>query len=341
MAERLGPNLAPDVAARVEYTAARAYELGFLAGSGEETDPETRAAAAAVRFAALADTGAAPLYYRALAAWRAGIEPTLISLNASSPIAAPAIPNEIDETENFVAGIACFGLGDIALAEAKSHKAALNDDALRRLAALFSSLGRPDCALRLQLALSSRPSYQPRRSDYEQLYPRPYLEEIRSLKLEPRIPERLAFGLVRSESVFRVDVVSLAGAVGLSQLMPATAADQAKALGLSSYDLKTPKDNLTIGLAYFASLLQRTDGRPLRAMMAYNAGWGRLKTWAAESGELPDDLMIETLGIEETRQYCRNILKATVMYGELYYSRTVGETVGELVEGDRADSAKE
>ena len=49
--------------------------------------------------------------------------------------------------------------------------------------------------------------------------------------------------------------------------------------------------------------------------------------------DLPDDLMIEALGIEETRQYCRNIVQASVMYGELYYGKNVGETVRELVEG--------
>lgn len=339
MAGRLMPKLAPDTAARIEYTAARVHELGLVAGSDGEADPEARAAAAAMRFAAVTDSRAAPLYYRALAAWRAGIEPTFIALDASPAVVASSMANDIDETESFIAGIAGFGLGDIALAEAKSRSAALSDDAVRRLAALFSSLGRPDCALRLAHALSLRPSYEPRRSDYELIYPRPYLAEIRSLKLEPRIPECLALGLVRSESVFRADAVSWAGAIGLAQLMPSTAADQAKALGLSSYDLKTPKDNLAIGFAHFAFLLQRADGKPLRAMMAYNAGWGRLKTWVAESGELPDDLMVEALGIEETRQYCRNILQATVMYGELYYGRTVVELVGELVEGDRGDSA--
>lgn len=116
--------------------------------------------------------------------------------------------------------------------------------------------------------------------------------------------------------------------------MPATAASQAKALGLASYDLKKPKDNLAIGLAHFASLVERTDRRPLRAMMAYNAGWGRLKEWIAESGDLPDDLLVEALGIEETRHYCRNILQATVMYGLLYYGRNAGDTVAELVKDD-------
>lgn len=346
MAQRLAPKLASDAAARVAYTAARAYELGLGSGSSGDVDAEgpaskARAAAAAVRFAAIADDPSAPLHYRALAAWRAGIEPAFVSLEASpgasAPVTAPNLSEAINENESFVAGLASFGLGDIAVAEASSRAASLSDEAMRRLAVLLSSLSRPDCAIRLILKVASRPGYKARRSDYELLYPRPYLTEIRSMRLGPRLPEGLILGLMRSESLFRADAVSWAGAIGLAQLMPATAADQAKALGLSSYDLKSPKDNLTIGLAHFASLFERTDDRPLRAMMAYNAGWGRLKTWSIESGELPDDLMIEAIGIEETRQYCRNILQATVMYGQLYYGRTVGETVTELVEGWKGD----
>ena len=334
MATRLAPKLEAETAARVAYTAARAEELGL---GGETAAPEERAASSAVRFAAIADNREAPLHYRALAAWRAGIEPTLFEFKENPPDTTASPPEDINETESFVAGIAGFGLADIALYEARARKTDLSDEALRRLAARFSSLGRPDCALRLALVLSGRPSYEASRSDYELLYPRPYLDEMRSLKLESRIPERLALGLVRSESVFRADAVSWAGAVGLSQLMPATAAEQAKALGLKTYDLMVPKDNLSIGLAHFASLIDRTERKPLHAMMAYNAGWSRLKTWVAESGDLPDDLMLEALGIEETRHYCRNILQATVMYGELYYGKNVGETVRELVEGDYAN----
>jgi hypothetical protein len=343
MERRLGPRLAPDTAARVAYTAARAYELGFVAGSSgvagpkgadaEGDAPETRATVAAVRFAAIADQADAALFYRALAAWRAGIEPTVVLPDRSPPATAAAVPKKSDETEGFVAGLAGFGLGDIAVAEVRTRRADLGDDALRRLAARLYSLGRPDCAIRLTLLLGSRPARAIRRSDYELLYPRPYLGEIRGLRLEPRISEWLTLGLLRSESAFRADAVSRAGAIGLSQLMPATAAEQAKALGLTSYDLMEPKDNLGIGLAHFGSLLERTGGRPMRAMMAYNAGWGRLRTWTAESGDLPDDIMVEAIGIEETRQYCRNILQAAVMYGELYYGKNVGDTVQELVGG--------
>jgi soluble lytic murein transglycosylase-like protein len=324
MAERLAPKLSSELSARIAYTAALASELGLSGGS---------AGSAEALFVAIAENGDAPLHYRALAAWRAGIEPALASLKEAGAIAVPEGGDAKGEIEAFIDGLASFGLGDIAVAEAKSRRASLSDEALRRLATRLSSLARPDCALRLELELMSRPGYEARRSDYELLYPRPYLEEIRSLRHEPRVAEDLALGLIRSESVFRVEAVSRAGAIGLSQLMPATAAERARAIGLKVYDLNLPRDNLAIGLAHFAFLLERSGDRPLRAMMAYNAGWGRLKSWLAESGELPDDLMIEALGIEETRQYCRNILQATVMYGLMYYDRSVVETVGNLIEG--------
>ena len=68
-------------------------------------------------------------------------------------------------------------------------------------------------------------------------------------------------------------------------------------------------------------------------MMAYNAGPSRLKAWLASWGELPDDLLAETLPLEETRQYCRNILQAAAAYGKLYYGKSALEMIGELVTG--------
>lgn len=332
MAARLAGKLTPDTGARLAYAAARAFELKL------DTTPDaaSRASDATLRFAAIVEDASAPLYYRIIAAWRAGIEPDFVPGAAPLSTAPPGIPSITGEAEAFISGMASFGLVDIALSEAKSRLADLDDEALHRLASLFSRLARADCALRLTLAQTSRPSYEALRPDYEMLYPRPYLDEIRSLRLPDQLTESLAFGLLRSESLFRTDALSKAGAMGLSQLMPSTAAEQAKTLGLSTYDLSSPKDNLAIGLAYFSSLLIRVDGRPLRAIMAYNAGWGRLKAWAIESGDLPDDLMIEALGLGETRQYCRNILQSTVIYGLLYYGKTIGETVGELVEGEDA-----
>jgi len=104
-------------------------------------------------------------------------------------------------------------------------------------------------------------------------------------------------------------------------------------MGIGSYDLKDPKDNLDIGLGHFASLLRLTGGKAMRAMMAYNAGWGKYRNATAAGEGLPDDLLAETVTIPETRLYCRKILEAAAIYDALYYGRGVGETVGGLVEG--------
>lgn len=137
----------------------------------------------------------------------------------------------------------------------------------------------------------------------------------------------MLYGLLRSESFFRPDIVSAAGAVGLAQLMPATAEEIASGLGMESYDLTQPADNLRMGASHFADLITATGGRPLRAMFAYNAGQGRLKRWLTDYPGLPDDILLETIPIEETRQYGRNILQAAVFYAELYYAMPWTEAV--------------
>jgi hypothetical protein len=121
MALRLAPALQSELFARIAYTAARAYELDLdpsMDPDGSEPEPEKRAAAAAVRFAAIADEPGAPLHYRALAAWRAGIEPSFVlqDLDTPSPGALAAGPESISSTEAFIAGFASFGLGDLGVA---------------------------------------------------------------------------------------------------------------------------------------------------------------------------------------------------------------------------------
>jgi soluble lytic murein transglycosylase-like protein len=79
--------------------------------------------------------------------------------------------------------------------------------------------------------------------------------------LAPELVDTIA----RAESNYRADAKSPAGAVGVMQLMPATA----RALGV---DPRNPEDNIYGGAAYLRSLLDRFDGRLDLALAAYNAG---------------------------------------------------------------------
>jgi soluble lytic murein transglycosylase-like protein len=83
---------------------------------------------------------------------------------------------------------------------------------------------------------------------------------------------RTALGLVRAESSFKTAAVSPVGAIGLTQLMPATA----KWLqpGVTRQELKNPETNLRIGFKYLRSLMDKYDGNETLALTAFNRGPG-------------------------------------------------------------------
>ena len=85
------------------------------------------------------------------------------------------------------------------------------------------------------------------------------------------VDRRLVIAVSRAESAFRSDVTSPAGARGLMQLMPATAA------GLGVTDTSDPWQNLAGGTKYLRQLLDRFDGDATKAVAAYNAGPGAVE----------------------------------------------------------------
>lgn len=85
----------------------------------------------------------------------------------------------------------------------------------------------------------------------------------------------LLLSVIATESSFRTDVVSKAGAVGLMQLLPDTAREVANRNGVRSYktsaDLFDPATNLRLGVAYIAYLRGRF-GHSVHYLAAYNMG---------------------------------------------------------------------
>jgi soluble lytic murein transglycosylase-like protein len=81
------------------------------------------------------------------------------------------------------------------------------------------------------------------------------------------LPRLLVRSVMAAESGFQLDAVSPKGAIGLMQLMPATAQD----LGVDPHD---PAQNVDAGVRYLRDLLNRYDGGLWRALAAYNAGPG-------------------------------------------------------------------
>ena len=109
---------------------------------------------------------------------------------------------------------------------------------------------------------------------------------------------------------------------GLTQLLPATAQDVAKSLGLgvpAADDLARPAVNLTLGAAYLAQQGKTAAGDLSRTLAAYNAGAGNAARWATAANGDPD-LFYESVDFGETRAYIRLVSQNYAMYQRLYRS---------------------
>ncbi|GAB6089295.1 flagellar assembly lytic transglycosylase [Spirochaeta dissipatitropha] len=155
-------------------------------------------------------------------------------------------------------------------------------------------------------------------------YPMAFEEEMLEVIERHELQPALFYGLVREESFFDAGIRSHVGATGLAQLMPATAQDMIQLLRLQNPDLTDPRTNLSIGSFYFRRLLNRFE-QYVQALVAYNAGQGRVNTWRLEPWARSSILFHEGLPFEETRHYIRKITVTAVHYQQLYFSGTAEE----------------
>jgi hypothetical protein len=111
-------------------------------------------------------------------------------------------------------------------------------------------------------------------------------ESIYDLALEADIDPDMAFGLVRTESEFKATAKSHVGAIGLTQLMPATA--RWLRPGTTADDLREPEVNMRIGFKYLRELIDKYDGNQRLALLAYNRGPGTVDRVLKRGGD-PDN----------------------------------------------------
>lgn len=104
------------------------------------------------------------------------------------------------------------------------------------------------------------------------------------------------------EAQKQLKAVSPAGAKGVMQVMPGTAAMVAKEIGLTNYNLFNAADNITLGTAYLSQQLAKYNGDISKVAAAYNAGPGAVDKYAG----IPP--------YKETQGYVKNVLE---YYAEL------------------------
>ncbi len=155
-------------------------------------------------------------------------------------------------------------------------------------------------------------------------YPLPYQLQVRAAADAGGVDWSLLASVAREESRWNPRALSVVGARGLVQLMPATARAVADRLGMSPPtpgDLFDPRTSLMLGAAEMGRLLAEFDGRRAPAVAAYNAGEHQAKLWLAQCGaNCSDDLFVANISFGATRSYTSTVLAGAFIYSSLYGS---------------------
>lgn len=167
------------------------------------------------------------------------------------------------------------------------------------------------------------------------LFPRKYYDEVRSLAKKAEVDPDLVMAIIRQESVFNPMARSPVGAVGLMQLMPATALLESKRLSpgylstkerqevrlkaANPMNLLEAETNLTLGVHHVRSLFARYNS-PVYVLAAYNASPAAAQRWMTSIPTKDVLSFIERIPYKETRAYVKVVLR-----NYFYYKRWYGQ----------------
>lgn len=138
----------------------------------------------------------------------------------------------------------------------------------------------------------------------------------------------LVHAIVMQESRFNPAARSRVGAMGLMQLMPATARYVAKQSGIqavSTQRLADPEINVDLGQRYIQYLLNHgaVDGDLISLLVAYNGGPGNLRRWRSQLSDVDDVLLfVELLPSAQTRDYVRRVMSNYWAYRQMQGRKT-------------------
>jgi hypothetical protein len=155
------------------------------------------------------------------------------------------------------------------------------------------------------------------------IFPRHYNREVLRWSKHNRLDPLLVHALIRQESAYNRSIASWAGAVGLMQLMPSTAAGIASGLGLARYDLKHADTNIRFGCNMLRWLRDTFGNNEADILIGYNSGPGNIARWKnayrTRWGLEPTlARYTETIPYDETKNYIKLVLSNLSIYRYLY-----------------------
>lgn len=332
-----------------ETTAKYAYLSGRVLEEklAECADEETRKEEINNAFTRALSSGS-EYYYKILAAERLNLkdeelEKTLLISNNQEEKAYDK------DAEYLLAGYAAFGFPQKIYPEWLHFRTSLGTSSSIEAAAFLQKCGMTENQYVVQsLRIASRAlnDADSQKKDLMKLsFPQLFNNAVHASCTEKDVTEYEMYALIRGESFFDTDVISHAGASGLTQLMSTTASDVAKRLHISTYDMNDAYTNIKFGAYYLNDLTRRLDGSQLLALFAYNAGITHVRSWMkaarddyAKTGRpmhagtgISIDLFLETIPFSETREYGRKLVSASALYGWLYYQKSTNDVVSEMM----------
>ncbi|AOY79774.1 transglycosylase SLT domain-containing protein [Moorena producens JHB] len=153
---------------------------------------------------------------------------------------------------------------------------------------------------------------------WQALYPFPYIEVIETESKQRNINPLLVISLIRQESRFEANITSVAGAMGLMQMLPSTAAWVGKSINFNDYKLDNPNDNIKLGTWFLAHSHRVYEDNSAFAIASYNAGQGNVGKWLKGNEPIDLDEFVETIPFSETRNYVKQVLGNYWNYLRLY-----------------------
>ncbi|MFT7623434.1 MAG: soluble lytic murein transglycosylase, partial [Myxococcota bacterium] len=221
-----------------------------------------------------------------------------------------------------------LGLHRYAKAEIAALDPALGPDVDWLVAHLYARSG--DQARAYRIARFRRPEYQtswPAKGHEEHwrlAHPRParYAAPVRRFAAKFGVDEALVWSVMRSESAFDSDALSIANAVGLMQLIVPTGKAMARQDGVrgrvDKQRLREPVLNIRLGSRYLGKLGTRFDGHPALIAAGYNAGPGGPMKWLRQRRGQELDQFVENIPYRETRKYVKSVVTSWLRYRALY-----------------------
>lgn len=157
---------------------------------------------------------------------------------------------------------------------------------------------------------------------YTLAYPIKYKKEINKNAELQNVNAFLMESLIREESYFNEKIASPAGALGLMQIMPATASFIAGEQ-VSKNDLLNPNFNIALGIKYYKYVKNLLNNNNIYAVLSYNGGPGAVQGWVKKYETKDFDEFIEKIPFDETQNYVLKVFRTYWNYLNIYKTEKI------------------